>query len=471
MPILNQIILMQQLSFFGTRSCTLIQLVSVILLSCDSGFLDERPDKALVVPSSLVQAQEILDNFSVMNSSPGLSDISTDDYFVPENTLPALSISERNSYVWKADIFEGMVTGEWNYPYKQIFYSNLVLELVKSKVFAAQKEDMQALEGSALFYRSMAYFQLLGLFAPSYTPGANDAAMGVPLRLSSRVDQAVSRNNLKSCYAQIISDLERAVELLPNIATIKSRPSKVACYALLARIHLFNNSYKEALVASEFALQIQNQLIDYSLRDLNPNVAAFPAALPSGNPEVIFHTFKINYSYASGSTAYLDTSISNSYHQNDLRKKLFLQERGNGAFTFRGSYNGTRDSFAGLAVDELYLISAEAFVRTGQVEKALEKLNFLLLHRFEKGTFRPIVSSDSNEVLKLILLERRKELVSRCLRWADLRRLNKEKITEVTLSRRVGKELYVLLPADRKYVFPIPEYEILSSHIEQNNRE
>jgi len=68
-----------------------------------------------------------------------------------------------------------------------------------------------------------------------------------------------------------------------------------------------------------------------------------------------------------------------------------------------------------------------------------------------------------------VLQERRKELVWRCLRWDDIKRLNKEG-KGIVLSRRLGDAVYKLEPNTPGYVFNIPQDEINRSGIIQNIR-
>ena len=127
------------------------------------------------------------------------------------------------------------------------------------------------------------------------------------------------------------------------------------------------------------------------------------------------------------------------------------------------------NSFTGLATDEIYLIKAECLARKNQVSEALTVLNTLLENRYKTGEFVPLSAATPTEALNKILLERRKELVWRSLRWTDLKRLNKEG-ANITLYREINSNHYTLPPNDPKYVFPIPDDEILLSNIDQNNR-
>ncbi|MBN8786906.1 MAG: RagB/SusD family nutrient uptake outer membrane protein, partial [Terrimonas sp.] len=130
---------------------------------------------------------------------------------------------------------------------------------------------------------------------------------------------------------------------------------------------------------------------------------------------------------------------------------------------------GTVEGFTGLATDEVYLINAECLVRKKQIDLALEQLNKLMENRFIAGTFEPLETGNADLLLEKILIERRKELCFRGIRWQDVRRLNKEG-AEIVLRRELNGVEYTLEANSIKYVLPIPPAEIQYSGILQNER-
>jgi len=86
--------------------------------------------------------------------------------------------------------------------------------------------------GEGYFFRAYAYFELVKQFG------------GVPLKLtpSSTVETYFTRNTEEECYAQIISDFEKAYELLPPSVSETGRISKYAAAHFLAKAHLFRAS-------------------------------------------------------------------------------------------------------------------------------------------------------------------------------------------------------------------------------------
>jgi hypothetical protein len=164
----------------------------------------------------------------------------------------------------------------------------------------------------------------------------------------------------------------------------------------------------------------------------------------------------------------VDTALYQSYAENDLRKQAFYFPLDPG-YVFIGTYNGNISSlFTGIATDEVYLMRAECRARQGDIQRAMDDLNTLLVTRFETGTFKEFTASNKEEALKVILEERRKELPFRCLRWMDIKRLNKEG-ANIVLKRIVGSETYTLAPNDKKYALPLPPDIIKLTGIPQND--
>ncbi|PTT01392.1 RagB/SusD family nutrient uptake outer membrane protein, partial [Pedobacter sp. HMWF019] len=361
---------------------------------------------------------------------------------------------------------------DWNLPYQTIFYANIVLEgLVKSD--SASSTKGQYLKGWALFSRAFAFYNLTRTFCKAYDAASANTDLGIPLRLASAIDYLKPRASLKESYNQIFADLNESLSLLPSErpSANLNRPSKIAAYALLARISLDMRNYTAAEKYAEQALALYSKLIDY-------NVVSQTSMTPFSrtNDELICNYGQYgNYSYMTANYVEAPDRVSALlialYAPSDLRLKVFYGQNADGSFYKKRGYNGNGFyPFTGLATDELYLIKAECLARRNETKSAMDKLNQLLALRFDKSkTFQPVNASSSADALTKILLERRKELVWRGMRWNDLKRLNKEG-ANITLSRVLNGITYTLPPNDSRYVFPIPNDEITLSGIEQNPR-
>jgi tetratricopeptide (TPR) repeat protein len=429
--------------------------------SCKKDWLDAKPNKSLVVPQSVQDYQALLDNTSVMNSNqPGLGEVSADNFYLPYTTWQSLQTIERNSYIWAKDLYQGSINVDWNDPYTNLLDANIALEGIEKVVpDGTTQAGWNNVKGSALFYRALDFYNLAQLFCRPYVQTTAATDLGIPLRLGTDINVKSVRASVQETYSQIINDLLNAKSLLPVIPLYKTRPSKPAVYALLARTYLTMENYGQAKLYADSCLQLYPDLIDYN--SLN---ARATRPIPTFNSEVIFHTAML--SFVGSKNALIDTVLYQSYQTNDLRKSIFF----NAAGRFKGNYTGNSYPFAGLATDEIYLIRAEAEARAGNTNDAMADLNTVLIKRWVTGTFMPLTATNTDVALVTILEERQKELLFRGLRWTDLRRLNMDPRFAKTLTRLLNGQVYTLPANDIRYVFPIPDNEISLSGMQQNPR-
>lgn len=442
---------------------TVFIFFSVLAAGCND-YLDPRPDKKVAVPSTAGDLWAILDNYTAMNqATPMAGEESADTYYLTESSYNAISsISSRNYYIW-AD--GGDRIGDWSNPYRAIFYANVVLDALNDKAKGLAGQEKKEIRGSALFFRSFLFYEVAQVFSAPYSEDALSSP-GIPLRLDSDPDEPSSRATVGETFGRIISDLKLAANLLPLTSWPKNRPSRVAVYGLLARIYLNMGEYENASLYADSCLSVYNTLIDY-------NTLSKTAAAPIArfNNEVILAARSYSESTLLGtSRCRADTLLYNSYAENDLRKVIFFKKNADNSYTIKGSYDGTYNGgfFIGIATDEQYLILAECQARMGRTEQAMAALNTLLEKRFTG--FTPYAAATAQQALDLVIAERRKELVMRGMRWADLRRLNKEPRYAVTLKRKLGDREYELVPGDKRYVALIPTKVTDVTGLVQNER-
>lgn len=434
-----------------------------------STFLDTKPDQSLVVPSTLADLQAILDNDLWMNGAqgdgivPSLGEVGADNYYLLDANYDALLTPfEKNEYIWAKSPYPGKGIQDWDFPYRAVFYSNSTIEGLKH--IPSTNDNRLAwnnVQGSAFFFRAFNFYQLAQVFSPPFDSSTYKTDWGIPLRLSSDINEKLQRATVQQTYDQIISDLKISIQFLPVTPLYGTRPSKAAAYALLSRVFQTIGDYNNALLYSDSSLQLRNKLMDF-----NTLPSASTSPIPTFNIESLFCCAQIFSNAFSGNT---DTTLYNSYDANDLRKVIFFRLK-NGAYRFKGSYGGGLYYFGGIATDEVYLIRAECYARKGNVTSALNDLNTLLNARWKSGTFVPFAASNASDALSLILRERRKELLMRGLRWIDLRRLNKDPQFSITLKRIVHGQSYSLSPNNTRYTYPIPD-DVISFNpgMPQNN--
>lgn len=418
-----------------------------------SAFLDTDPDQSQVVPSGIADCQSLLDNDQVMNGFgssgyPSLGEIGSDDYYVSSAQYKRYALTDQHAAIWAAGIYSGAGdVVDWDLPYRVVFYANEVLQEL-GDLSRTPAADWNNAEGSAFFYRAFAFYQLAQIFAPVYDSSSAGTDWGIPLRRSADVSEKITRATVQQTYDRITGDLANALPLLPDVpASYPTRPSRAACYGLLARVYLSADDYTKALAYSDSCLQIRHALMNY---DTVMPAGLFP--FYRWNSEIIFSAEYYPAGPSANTLSYTDSTLLASYQPGDLRKGLFFQYG-----YFLGRYDEEGYCFCGLATDEMYLTRAECYARTGNTAAAMNDLNTLLQARWAAGSFIALTATDGQDALRQILMERRKELLFRGLRWTDLRRLNRDPGTAVTLTRTVNGQVYTLPPNDKRYVYPIPD--------------
>jgi tetratricopeptide (TPR) repeat protein len=435
-----------------------------MLTGCE-GFLEEKPSKKIVIPNKTEDLHAILSNMSFMNIGIPLGIILADDMFTDDQGWLGFSLDwEREAYLWKKDLENQLGSVDsWAAQYQTVFYANIVLE-EHQKITArnpAEQTELNTVRGGALFFRANALSELLQFFCEPYLSPADGTKEGIPLKLSADINNFEGLASQEAVYQRIISDLTEASKLLPLIVNTLNRPTKTSAFALLSRVYLIRGEYQKALEFADQALALKSDLMQYSELPAASRIPIdeYEYPIPAFNVEVILHTQMSSQSYISSPNSYVDTALFQSYSDNDLRRHLFFY--GPGKEIFVGHYTGNFFAFSGLATDELYLIKSECLVRIGNIQESLNVLNTLISTRFMENTFEPFASQDQNEVLGMVLLERKKQLVGRGYhRWMDMRRFLVDPLWDGPSDRTIMGKTYSLGLNPSAYKINIPKNEI-----------
>ena len=442
----------------------LILPVLFLLFSGCKKYLEEKSDKKLVVPASLADLQSVLDNYSKNTFSDlGSGEVSTTDYYLTEANYHALSLeSYKRMYTWqKTDVFEP-ASNEWTYAYYSIYAANTVTEgIEKIPRNNTNAQEWDNIKGQALYIRAKTYLSMAYIWTQAYDENSANTDLGLPLRLNTNFNEKSTRSTLAETYAQIINDLQSSAALLPVIPKHLVRPSKPAAHALLARTYLSMRKYRQAGESASDCLKLFDKLIDYKQLTATAN---YPIKML--NQETIIYSVIPTPTPLNPTRAKINPDLYTLYSNNDLRKTVFFKNNNNGSYAFKGNYTGSLAPFGGISTNEVLLIRAEAHARQNRTEEALKDLNSLLLNRYN-STFIPYSSNSASQALEWILLERRKELPLRGLRWMDIKRLNKEG-ANISLTRTVNGVVYHLPANDPKFALPIPQDVIQLSGMQQN---
>ncbi|MGB3105015.1 RagB/SusD family nutrient uptake outer membrane protein [Sphingobacterium siyangense] len=437
---------------------------TLIFGACDK-YLDVQSNNKLVVPKELDDLQKLLDNVRVMNNNfCSRGEKACDDYFIPESNYKALNDVEKLDYIWEDSQYN--FSNDWSSMYNVVYIANLVLErLDKIDRNEQNAAKWDGIKGAALFFRANSYLSLLWTYAKAYQQNAAETDLGIVLRETSDFNVKSVRASVEDSYRKVITDLEASISLLPLESDHVVQPSKPAVYGVLARAYLSMRQYDLALKYVELYLQGRNELLDYNNSNEVKLTASFPFSL--FNKETTFY-MELKATILSNAYSNIDSVLYRSYDSNDLRKQAYFKVLNN-VINFKGQYSGSTLLFGGVATDEIYLIRAECLARAGKLVEAQADLNKLLATRYKAETYKPYLLTEAREVLKVILSERRKELVYRGLRWIDIKRLNLEG-QEIVLKRVVDGKEYRLVPNENRYALPLPADIVRIAGIPQNPR-
>jgi hypothetical protein len=455
-----------------------ILLLTLFVFSGCKKYLDKKANNNIGTVDKIADLQAILDNWQVVNIAtvPAYTEASADDYFLTDNEFyynNGAGVKGQAAYTWQYFIQTYENVNDWAKAYVPINLANICLESIE-RFPKTPSNNLQwnNAKGSAHFIRAFNFLNLVWTYAKAFDPASSATDLGIALRLNNDINEPTIRASVLECYKQIIDDGKQAALYLPEIAKHPLRPSKAAAYGLLARTYLSMREYDSAGKYADMCLSVRKELINYNGdADIVNPINGSNSPFRQYNKETIYYadinTSLLNALVQSGS---IDTSLYNSYENDDLRKVAFFNLKPNGFYKFKGNYTQTTYSmFGGISTPEIYLIRAEVFARLGQLSEAMNDLNAVRQQRWNNSAvYKAIGAINNDDALKKVLEERRKELVFRGLRWMDIKRLNKEGRNIMPIRKIEGK-IYLLTPNSDRYALPIPQDIIDLTGIPQNS--
>lgn len=421
------------------------------------------------IPSTLADCELLLNDFTAMNMSYAVMPIVMGEefYFHTEDWQAISDMDERMGYIWADEPVVGSLN--WQGPYKTIYVSNQIIAIY-NKLSEEDKSSEQGKQilGNAHFFRAFAYQQLLELYTLPYNEATASNELGLPLKVTPDVVAVDGRASLAATYDHVVQDYKQAINLLKPTSIAKSRPTKGAAQAGLSRLYLDMQDYEKAYLYADSAWNMQPTLIDYNTLDPYDEMA-----IPKNNQEIFF-TALTGYSESIGVFSNrINPDLIDLYETDDLRMSIFFQynDFDPGTYGYKTNYDQSYiGTFIGLTTSEILLIRSEAAARIGKSAIALAGINLLRQHRFAPENYQEVHWGNAI-LLQEILKERRKELVFRGRRWADVKRLNQDAATQRTLTRTVEGQSYQLAPGSLKFAALIPQLVTqLNPTIEQNKR-
>jgi tetratricopeptide (TPR) repeat protein len=298
-------------------------------------------------------------------------------------------------------------------------------------------------EGQAKFFRGIAHFELVRLFAQpwGYTPDNSHA--GIPLRLALST-ASLSRSSVKDVYEQVIADLKAADTLLPADAPGGKyfTPTKWAAKAYLAKVYFqmndFANAYKyadevissnrfqlDALYDNRFSQGLSKEAI-YAIDD-DPAFTYHPGGDLRSNYRSNFNIPTLNFTdqfYNQATARPLD--VRKAWYSNSLQP----------GYNVLTKYNKDFFDMPIIHLTEIKLIRAEAGAEIaasnpGALAKAITDINDILTRAYGGTTQNLSSAAAASTVIATVRSERELEMVGEGNRVQEIKRIGARNGTNI----------------------------------------
>ena len=456
-----------------------IILVFFQLLSCE-GILDKEPI-AILDAGSFFQTENdavqsinaaynpLLFNNANNNFLWAFAEV-TGDAAIPggDGSRPGIVEMETFSYTPRTE----ELNSYWKLQFKGITQCNLVLDNI-IKVNMPESTKNQII-GEALFLRSYYYFLLTQVFGD------------VPLYLKvTPPDQLkIKKSSKEDIYKQILSDCDKAANLLPNThnGSNTGRATKGAALAVAAKISLYTKDYTKVLeyTSKIKALNTYRLVKDYreNFMKLTQNNTESVWEIQHTNLELGVGNFinqwwasikflgygfaevtplyvsvfepndpRLKFTVAMNNDPYFGLIYKNSFSSTTYSPRKFLQSNAELTQKADGDINYPAIRFA-----EVLLWEAEALIELGRMQEALAPLETVRARARAQtavpGTLPVITSTNQATLRQAVRRERQTELGFELHRFFDLVRWG------------IAAESLPGFQKGKHEVFPIPQTEI-----------
>ncbi len=280
-----------------------VTLTGAVLAGCDA-FLEKEPLGQLSTESFFEDEDDavaatnatynMLRDFSVHAFSwLGMTDIVSDHATKGSTPSDAAFLLAFDNLEWGAS--NQAFSGAWEGYYRGIYRANLAIQNIPG--IDMNEERRARLVAENKFLRAYFYFFLIRAF------GDRDGGLGVPLITEPLQPGEFQqpRASFEEIYNLIEQDLQDAIEALPEqseyAASELGRATKGAARAYLAKAHLFQGDY-------ENALQYAQDVIDSNEYSLHPDYNFIFSVDGEFSPGSIFEVGQIALEEGGGSSRY-----------------------------------------------------------------------------------------------------------------------------------------------------------------------
>ena len=338
----------------------------------------------------------------------------------------------------------------WKAYYTWIANANYIL--AAEETMGGATNDKNYAIGQAYAIRAYCYFMLAQTFARTYKGHESEKCVPIYTEPTSTSTTGQPRSTVAQTYEQILSDINKACDLLQGLPQQQSaHMSYAVAQGIRARIALVMEDWATAEAAAEEAIAKSGKKIikvaDFiGLNDVTKANVMWGAQVISdqaGGYASLFAHMDTVASYGLGAPKMIQTSLYNKIAATDDRKAWFpelspysalVPSEWNGAHLQRKMYFSDPSQWMGdyiwMRVEEMYLTAAEAECRQGKDGEAREHLMAVMSQRDATYTcnksgksLAALTNESTGSLLEEILLQRRIELWGEFGRMYDIKRL------------------------------------------------
>ena len=452
----------------------------IIVFSCSSceDYLDVQPtvDVSEQQLFSNISGLEVVLNGMYRYMMTAQSGIGNGIFGMQQYNLtasPDLWVTEVGNLLYFSSVFQSVRTESggapanraWEFNYTLINHANIILENVDN--YPDQPETVAEIKGQALAIRGWAYFNLVRYYQQTYSIAKDEP--GVPIYLDrARPDrEQKDRAPVEEVYTQILSDLNQSLGLLegwnrPSIEYINGD----VVNGFLAQVYLTMENWEEAADHAHAARA------GYSLMSGDEYRSGFDVAnsewiwgfKQTENDNIqtdnLFSVWNFNQHRPAGTVRggemlKVNENFVELFDENDVRNQFFYIE--GGVLNSGWASNKFRDddtNFLGdmivMRAAEMLLIEAEALANLGMKAEALSLLNELQEARGVES-----LTTETDDLLEAIWIERRKELYSEGLIFWDLLRLQEDLVKAGD-----ARDQFTIPARSYRFILQIPDDEL-----------
>ncbi|MDY8135803.1 RagB/SusD family nutrient uptake outer membrane protein [Aquimarina sp. 2201CG5-10] len=355
---------------------------------------------------------------------------------------------------------DNFVDPMWNNLTSIIANTSIIIRRANELTFPETvQEDANQYIGEMYMLRALAFHNFQLLFAQPYnfTPDASHLGVPIPdfdLLGDGNTIQEPGRSTTAQVYAQIVSDLETAIDLMRSESS-PFRADEYAAKALLARVYLHMENWTQARdISTDVILNSGNELLE--------NQEYLGSWALDSNDETLFTivnnetdnsgTNSIGYFYLTYEDAFATDNFVNTLSDTDVRKGLYPADGSVNLVTKFPRNDVQDDNIQVLRLSEMYLIKAEAHAQLSEELESRLTLDIII----QRADPAASPSAETGQaLLDKIILERRKELAYEGFRLYDLTRYG------MTFNKfRQDADPITISAPENRTILPIPIDEI-----------